>query len=279
MAFNCALNHWPKTTNSDIDNCVMTKGNTTPPLELAQGRIDRLNQQAAVAPIKLLHVDDETEWAGLVGSLFAGTAYRIYRASTGVQALGLASRLLPDIVILDVGLPDIPGHKLLERLRKLPGLTRLPAVCFSAHNEEKVRSLLIGADAYVGKTAGGADLLPTVEALMRRIWMDTGIVVKQNLKLDPRDNSVHMGGELVATLTPKEFLFFYTLVNKSPEAITDEQLRRILGESEFHEESRSLVMLATRTRKHLGKGLANRIRGSRRFGWIYSAPPETPANS
>lgn len=257
----------------------MTKGNAIPALELTQGRIDRLKHQAADAPIKLLHVDDENEWAGLVGRLFAGTAYRIYRASTGAQALDLAAKLLPDIVVLDVELPDIPGHRLLERLRELPGLTRLPTVCFSAHNEEKVRSLLNGADAYVGKTSGGVDLMPTVEALMRRIWMDTGILVKQNLKLDPRDNSVHMGGEFIATLTPKEFLFFYTLVNKSPAAIPDEQLRRIVGESELHEESRSLIMLATRTRKHLGKGLANRIRGSRRFGWTYSALPATPANS
>lgn len=232
-----------------------------------------------IAPIKLLHVDDENEWARLVDRLFSGTGYQIYRSSTGAQALDLAAKLLPDIVVLDVELPDIQGYKLLEKLRELPGLTRLPTVCFSAHNEEKVRSLLIGADAYVGKTTGGADLLPTVEALMRRIWLDTGILVKQNLKLDPRDSSVRMGGELVTTLTPKEFLFFYTLVNKSPEAISDEQLRRILGESDLHEESRSLVMLATRTRKHLGKGLASRIRGSRRFGWIYSASPVTPKNS
>lgn len=229
-----------------------------------------------MACFNILHVEDDEVWAKLVSEMFADSPYRIQRAASGVQALDMASKTPPDVVILDIELPDISGYELLQRLRRLPGLESPPAVAFTSHHQEKILSLRMGADAFVSKAEGGGDLLPTVEALMRRIEMDTGVLVRKNIRLDPRRSSVYLDDRFVATLTAKEFLFFYALVKKSPEPISDAQLRReILHDDGGFDESRALVMLATRTRKRLGQILAERIRGSRRFGWRYDVPQDS----
>lgn len=233
-----------------------------------------------MACFNVLYVEDDDAWAELVSKMFSGSPYRIQRASSGAQALSMASKTPPDVVILDIGLPDISGYELLQRLRRLPGIECPPAVAFTSHQQEKIKSLRLGADAFVSKAGGGGDLLPTVEALMRRVELDAGVLVRKNLRLDPRGSSVYLDDRLVATLTVKEFLFFYALVKKSPESISDGQLRRdVLHEDGGLAESRSLVMLATRTRKRLGRILAERIHGSRRFGWRYDVPSDSsPAN-
>src|SRR6185295_2688917 len=160
---------------------------------------------------------------------------------------------------LDIRLPDMNGQELCRRLRELPGLERLPIVALSSFTAEKVKSLELGVDAFVSKVSGQTDLLPTLEALLRRVQMDTGLLLRGDLKLDPRGNSVHLNGKPIATLTRKEFHFLYTLVRRSPAPVSRAELRESILHQEGSDsfESRALEMLVTR------------IRGSRSFGWLY----------
>lgn len=223
---------------------------------------------------KILHAEDDPEWAELLSARLASTPYQVFRAATGQQAVSLAGRIGCDLAILDIKLPDMSGHDLCRKLRELPGLERLPVIVLSSHPLEKVKSLKIGADAFVSKISGAAEILPTMEALVRRVQMDTGVLLRGDLRLDPRGNAVFLEDRLVATLTRKEFVFFYALVKKSPEPLSkDELTKNILHQEGDADESRSMEMLATRTRKRLGKLLAGRISGSRKFGWLYLSQP------
>lgn len=227
---------------------------------------------------KILHAEDDPEWTQLLSARLSQASFQVFRAATAQQALATAAKVLPDLVILDIMLPDLSGHELCRSLRRIPGLDRLPVIVLSSHRLEKIKSLRIGADAFVSKTSGAADILPTVEALLRRVQMDCGILSKGDLRLDPRGNAVYLDEKLVATLTRKEFLFFYAIVKKSPEPISKSELRGgILHQGGGAEESRSLEMLVTRTRKRLGAVLPQRVSGSRNFGWLYSPSPESPS--
>ena len=229
---------------------------------------------------KILVAEDNPEWSELLDLILERKRFEVLQASTGRQALQLAAKHLPDLAILDIRLPDINGQDLCRQLRQIAGLERLPIVALSSFNAEKVKSLELGVDAFVSKVSGQTELLPTLEALLRRVQMDTGLLVRGDLKLDPRGNTVHLGGKLIATLTRKEFLFLYTLVRRSPAPVSRAELRdNILHQENLDTlESRALEMLVTRMRRRVGKALADRIRGSRSFGWLYLplAEPVTP---
>lgn len=228
---------------------------------------------------KILLVEDDDEWAELVGYMLTSAHYRPFRAARGEEAIALAAKLLPDLAVIDIALPDISGHELCVKLRAIRGLERLPIVVLSGHKPEKLRSLEIGADAFVSKVTGRSELLPTLRALLRRVQMDTGVLVRGDLKLDPRGNAVFLDEKLAATLTRNEFLFFYAVVKSSPEPVSSERMRNeVLHHEGIPEESRSLEMLVARTRKRLGRLLAGRVRGSRRFGWIYLPEPQAKSH-
>lgn len=226
---------------------------------------------------RILLVDDDDDWHEILKDRLEDSRYKVFYAPTAEKAIESAVHANPDLAILDIRLPDMNGHELCARLRQIPGLERLPIIAWSAYPIEKIKSLNIGADGFVSKSAGKSDVRAMVEALLRRVALDTGVLIKGDVRLDPRGNLVLFNGEPVATLTRKEFLFFYAIVRKSPEAVSREELR----ESILHLEgdvflSRALEMLVTRTRKRLGQPLAERIKGSRRFGWVY-IPEAVPA--
>lgn len=219
---------------------------------------------------RILVVEDNPDWTALLAVLLDSPSFEVVQAGTGKQALALAAKTPPDVAVLDIRLPDTSGQQLCRDLRLLPGLDRLPIVALSSYPVEKVKSLELGVDAFVSKVTGQTDLLPTLEALLRRVQMDTGVLERGDLRLEPRGNAVLLTDKPVATLTRKEFLFFYRLVFKSPEPVSRAELRQVLQE-EIADGSRALDMLVARTRKRLGKTLADRIRGSRSFGWMYLA--------
>ena len=107
--------------------------------------------------------------------------------------------------------------------------------------------------------------------------LDTGILVKEDVKLDPRGNLVYLRESLIATLTRNEFLFLYLLVKHAPAPVSKKDLmRQILHREDETGESRALDVLASRTKSRLGKVFAERIKSSRRFGWMYVSLEQSP---
>ena len=112
-------------------------------------------------------VDDEPKIRELVGAYLEREGYQVFLTGTGLDALHLAERLRPDLLVLDLGLPDIPGEELLHLLRRS---SNVPVVMLTARASERdrVAGLRLGADDYMTKPFSPRELVARVGAVLRR---------------------------------------------------------------------------------------------------------------
>jgi DNA-binding response OmpR family regulator len=115
----------------------------------------------------VLVVDDESKIRELVGAYLKRDGHSVLLADTGLRALDLAERLKPDLLVLDLGLPDLPGEELLRLLRRS---SDVPVIMLTARASEgdRVTGLRLGADDYVTKPFSPRELVARVEAVLRR---------------------------------------------------------------------------------------------------------------
>jgi two-component system KDP operon response regulator KdpE len=156
---------------------------------------------------RILLVDDEVPIQRAVGPLLASRGYDVRTAMTGAQALSTFLEWSPDLLILDLGLPDISGAEVCRRVREA---SEVPIIVLSARGQEsdKVEALDRGADDYVTKPFGPEELLARIRTALRRAFKpetpETGQVDAADLVIDfDRRRVVRDGVEI--RLTPKEF--------------------------------------------------------------------------
>ena len=157
-------------------------------------------------PARVLIVDDEPNIIGTVAPLLRARGYDVFAAMTGRAALEAFERDKPDLVVLDLGLPDMDGVDVCLTLRQT---SSIPILVLSARGAEgdKVRALDAGADDYVTKPFGSEELLARIRAGLRRTEMPPPAsepIVRGELVIDRERFRVLRNGEEVR-LTPKEF--------------------------------------------------------------------------
>lgn len=175
---------------------------------------------------RLLVVEDDPDTAEVLQVLFSRAGHDVTRAGNGRTALREAYHQRPDLVILDVGLPELDGWGVLERLRDL---TDVPVLMLTGHDQEtqKVRGLRAGADDYLTKPFTNAELMARVEALLRRTggarqW-STQVYDDGVLQLDPVSHRVFVSEQEVE-LTRTEFRLLNTLVRHAGATLSPSQL-------------------------------------------------------
>lgn len=157
-------------------------------------------------PPKILLVDDEPNIVATLRPLLRSRGYDILTAMTGRAAIEVVERDVPDVIVLDLGLPDLDGAEVCRIIRETH---RIPIVVLSARGAEgdKVRALDLGADDYVTKPFGAEELLARIRAAIRRsdsLPPPSEPLVRGDLVIDRgRFRVVRNGGEV--RLTPKEF--------------------------------------------------------------------------
>jgi two-component system, OmpR family, KDP operon response regulator KdpE len=182
-----------------------------------------MNEQA----IRVLVVDDEPQIRRLLRVSLAAQGYRVSEASTGEQALTMAATEKPEVIILDLGLPDVDGQTVIRRVREW---TSVPIIVLSVRDreEEKVRALDQGADDYVTKPFGMSELLARLRAATRHRWhveTQEPIYHAGDLVVDLGRRLVSVGGREVK-LTPKEYDLLRVLVTHAGKVLTHQQLLR-----------------------------------------------------
>ena len=166
---------------------------------------------------RILVVEDNKDLAFGLRSNLAMEGYDVRVAETGPDGLHQAKVFKPDLVLLDLMLPQMDGFEVLEAMREAE-LT-MPVLILSARGEEvdKVRGLRLGADDYVTKPFGLMELVARVEAILRRgepsapADTDDERMVFRHIEICPRTRTVHKDGEPVE-LTPKEYELLVELV-------------------------------------------------------------------
>jgi two-component system KDP operon response regulator KdpE len=156
--------------------------------------------------VRILIVDDEPNIIGTVAPLLRARGYGVFSAMSGRAALEAVERDKPDLIVLDLGLPDMDGVDVAQAVRQSSGV---PILVLSARGAEgdKVRALDAGADDYVTKPFGAEELLARIRAALRRVESPSPAsepIVRGGLVIDRARFRVLRDGEEVR-LTPKEF--------------------------------------------------------------------------
>lgn len=176
---------------------------------------------------------------------------------------------VPDLVLLDIMLPDMDGLEIVKKLRSRPDTVRIPIILVTAKTTEldKVKGLDIGADDYLTKPFGVMELISRVKALLRRsrALQDDKQLVIGDITLDSERRKVHVGGEL-CELTFKEFeLLKLLMVNVGIVLHRDTIMSDVWG-TDYEGESRTLDMHIKTLRQKLGEA-GNMIKTVRNVGY------------
>ena len=176
--------------------------------------------------LRVLVVDDERAIRRFLRASLSAQGYTVYEASGGREALAAVISDRPDLIILDLGLPDVDGIEVTRRLREW---TRTPIIILSVREEEaaKVAALDMGADDYLTKPFGTAELMARMRVALRHTFQHAGAPVFEadELKVDLARRLVTISGSEV-TLTPTEYDLLRVLVQHAGKVLTHRQLLR-----------------------------------------------------
>lgn len=178
---------------------------------------------------RVLVVDDEEHITELVAMGLGYNGFTVERASSGRAALTAIERRRPDLVVLDVMLPDLDGFEVARRLRQIEGAgARLPIIFLTARDttQDKVAGLRLGGDDYVTKPFSIEELIERVKAVLRRasgLGPGERKLSYADLELDEDTRDVWRAGQLVA-LTPTEYRLLHYLLANARRVLTRDQI-------------------------------------------------------
>ena len=202
---------------------------------------------------RILLVDDEPALQRAVGPLLRSRGYDVEIAGTGREALDLFAARPSELIVLDLGLPDLEGTEVCRRIR---AQSAVPIVVLSARGAEadKVNALDLGADDYVTKPFGPEELLARIRVALRRVSSDeaveTGILRAGELIIDyDRRRVVRDGAEI--RLTPKEFDLLSLLARNHDRVLTHRAILKEIWGPNAVEQPEHLWTLVAQLRKKI----------------------------
>ena len=201
----------------------------------------------------ILLVEDEPQIRRLLRTALAAHGYRLIESATGEDGLQQAATRLPDLIIVDLGLPDLDGVDVIKRLREW---SATPIIVLSARGQErdKVEALEAGADDYVSKPFGVGELV----ARMRVAWRhalgahqpDEPTFILGDLRIDLAHRRVSVGGRDVH-LTPHEYRLLTTLARHAGKVLTHHQLLKEVWGPPYTEQAHYLRVYMAQLRRKL----------------------------
>lgn len=174
--------------------------------------------------MKLLIVDDEAPLLETVEHKMRKEGYTTFVAESAEEGMRLFKRVKPDLVILDIMLPNRSGYDFCRAVRK-DSKTPIIFVTARTDDEDRLQGFEMGADDYVTKPFNLSELAARVRAVLRRSNADTPLdtVERGNVRLDPKSHEAFVNNELV-NLSPREFALLYFLANNSGQVFSRETL-------------------------------------------------------
>jgi DNA-binding response OmpR family regulator len=223
-----------------------------------------------------LVIDDEEDLRTLVRDVLSDRGYGVQEARNGIEGLRVLYAERPDIVILDIGMPEMDGWRTLERIREL---SDVPVLILSSRGSdlEKVRGLRAGADDYLVKPFFNEELVARVEALLRR--PRSAPVARTTyqdglLTIDYLEHRVRVG-ERELSLSPLEFRLLCEFVDHPRQVLSHDQLlERVWHDPQAVSPDQARLYVGYLRRK-LGRE-REWIETVRGFGYRYVPPPPSP---
>jgi two-component system KDP operon response regulator KdpE len=208
---------------------------------------------------RILLVDDEVGIQRAVAPLLRSRGYEVDVAGTGADALRTMGERTPDLIVLDLGLPDLEGTEVCRRVR---AQSKVPIVVLSARGAEadKVNALDSGADDYVTKPFGPEELLARIRVALRRVMSsddeEKGRLQAGDLTIDYDRHRV-LRGETEIRLTPKEFDLLSLLAHNHDRVLTHRAILKAVWGPNAVEQPEHLWTLVAQLRKKIEPDPAN----------------------
>jgi two-component system OmpR family response regulator len=231
-------------------------------------------KDAAADAAKILVVDDETNITDLVATVLRYGGFDVRTAATGREALRSLDAFSPDLVVLDVMLPDVDGFE-IQRHLSTDG-SRIPVVFLTARDatEDKVRGLTMGADDYVTKPFSLEELVARIRAVLRRAQRtdDAGNVLRfEDLELDEDMREVRRAGKTI-DLTPTEFTLLRYLMLNARKVLSKAQILDHVWHYDFAGDANVVETYISYLRKKIDKFDPPLIHTVRGFGYSLRLP-------
>ena len=218
------------------------------------------------SPVRVLVVDDERNIAELVATALRYEGFELMTAADGAQALAGVRDFAPDLVVLDVGLPDTDGFELQARLRA--DGQRMPVLFLTARDavEDRIRGLTLGADDYMTKPFSLEELVARVHAVLRRTSETSAASHRlsfSDLVLDDDTHEVRRGGRRI-DLSPTEFSLLRYLLLNARKVLSKAQILDHVWQYDFGGDGRIVETYISYLRKKVdaeGQPLIHTVRG------------------
>jgi two-component system, OmpR family, response regulator len=224
---------------------------------------------------RLLVVEDEPNILELLSASLRLAGFEVFAANGGWDALQIANRVRPDLVVLDVMLPDLDGFEVARRLRS--GENRTPVVFLTARDatRDKVTGLTIGGDDYVTKPFSLEEVIARIRAVLRRSIGDTRPPSPRlkvaDLELDEESHEVWRGGERIQ-LSPTEFKLLRYLMTNAGRVLSREQILDYVWNYDFQGDSRIVESYVSYLRRKVDNGEPRLIHTIRSVGYVLRLP-------
>ena len=204
------------------------------PRSLVVALMERSKLGNSTAAMKILIVDDEPTILETIENKFRKEGFSTFVADSAEECMRLFRRIKPDLVVLDIMLPQRSGYDFCRAVRRD---SQIPILFLSAKGEEadRIKGLELGADDYVVKPFNLAELAARVKAILRRATGEPvkEVIEKGNLRIDPRSHEVWLNNAILA-LSPKEFALLYFLARNPGQVFSRETLLdRVWGRDAF----------------------------------------------
>lgn len=201
----------------------------------------------------ILVIDDEPQMVRALRTILSANAYQVSTANTGEEGLSLAAAERPDVIILDLGLPDMDGMEVCVQLRQW---TQIPIIILSVRNEEgdKIKALDQGADDYLVKPFATGELLARVRVAQRHLAKSLGepvtVVVSGDLEIDLTRHLVNRAGTEVK-LTATEYKLLAYLAGHADRVLTHSNILEHIWGYESRDNVEYLRVFMSQLRKKL----------------------------
>lgn len=223
------------------------------------------SQEMKKKDIKILLVDDEPDILEIVGYNLTQEGYQIVTASNGKEAITVAKKELPQLIIMDVMMPEMDGIEACENIRKFPELQNTIITFLTARAEDysQVAGFDAGADDYIAKPIKPKVLISKVKALLRRLKDEdkAGDVIKVgNIEINREEYKIIRQDEEIV-LPRKEFELFYLLATKPGKVFTREEILDKVWGNEVVVGGRTIDVHIRKLREKIGDDFFKTIKG------------------
>jgi len=221
-----------------------------------------------MTPIKILIVDDETDILSFLKYNLLKEDYQVFSAENGLDGIKIAEKEIPNLIILDVMMPEMDGVEICHKLREIPELKNTLITFLSARGEEysQIAGLEAGADDYIQKPIRPRLLISRVKALLRRLGnSENGTDSPTNLQIgilsiDKERFEVFKSGEKI-DLAKKEFDILWLLAQKPGKVFGREEIYRKVWGSNVIVGNRTIDVHISKLREKVGSEIIKTVKG------------------